>query len=97
MPERKEFLDVAGHEVAVSNPDKVFFPAIGLTKMDLVRYYLAVAEGALRGVAGRPPFRPVAVLGPRDPRHQPRREVHRNADLAERHSGVRPCEGDREG
>ncbi len=54
MPERKELLDVAGRGVAVSNPDKVFFPALGLTKLDLVRYYLAVAEGALGGIDGRP-------------------------------------------
>src|SRR4051794_16218698 len=54
MPERKELLDIAGRDVAVSNPDKVFFPALGLTKLDLVRYYLAVAEGALGGIAGRP-------------------------------------------
>ena len=54
MPARKEILEVAGREVAVSNPDKIFFPELGLTKIDLVRYYLAVAEGALRGVDGRP-------------------------------------------
>jgi DNA ligase D-like protein (predicted polymerase) len=54
MPARKELLDVAGRDVAVSNPDKVFFPALGLTKLDLVRYYLAVAEGALGGIHGRP-------------------------------------------
>jgi bifunctional non-homologous end joining protein LigD len=54
MAERKELVEVAGREVAISNPDKVFFPALGLTKLDLVRYYLAVADGALRGVGGRP-------------------------------------------
>jgi DNA ligase D-like protein (predicted polymerase) len=54
MPEPKELLDVAGREVAVSNPGKVFFPALGLTKLDLVRYYFAVAEGALGGIDGRP-------------------------------------------
>ena len=54
MPSRKEVLEVAGREVVISNPDKVFFPATGHTKMDLVRFYLAVADGALRGVAGRP-------------------------------------------
>ncbi|HYF12555.1 MAG TPA: DNA polymerase domain-containing protein [Actinomycetota bacterium] len=54
MPTRKEILEVAGREVAVSNPDKVFFPETGHTKMDLVRFYLAVAEGALRGIDGRP-------------------------------------------
>src|ERR671921_1854859 len=54
MATRKLVLDVAGREVTVSNPDKVVFPDAGHTKLDLVRYYLAVAEGALRGVAGRP-------------------------------------------
>jgi bifunctional non-homologous end joining protein LigD len=49
-----EVLEVAGREVTVTNPNKVFFPATGHTKLDLVRYYLAVADGALRGVAGRP-------------------------------------------
>jgi DNA ligase D len=47
-------LDVAGREVTVTSPDKVIFPGTGHTKLDLVRYYLAVADGALRGVAGRP-------------------------------------------
>jgi bifunctional non-homologous end joining protein LigD len=50
----KEILQIAGHEVAISNPGKVFFPRTGHTKLDLVRYYLAVADGALGGVAGRP-------------------------------------------
>jgi bifunctional non-homologous end joining protein LigD len=54
MPARKEILEVTGREVAVSNPDKVYFPRTGHTKLDLVRYYLSVADGALRGVAGRP-------------------------------------------
>ncbi len=47
-------IEVAGREVVITNPDKVVFPVSGLTKLDLVSYYLAVAEGALRGVAGRP-------------------------------------------
>src|SRR5438105_6512561 len=54
MPERQEVVVAAGREVAVTNPDKVFFPRAGYTKLDLVRYYLAVAEGAIRGVSGRP-------------------------------------------
>jgi DNA ligase D-like protein (predicted polymerase) len=54
MPSRGEILEVAGHEVTVTNPDKVFFPRSGRTKLDLVRYYLSVAEGALRGAGGRP-------------------------------------------
>ena len=48
------FLDVGGHEVRVSSPGKVVFPQAGLTKLDLVEYYLAVADGALRGAGGRP-------------------------------------------
>jgi DNA ligase D-like protein (predicted polymerase) len=54
MPADKEILEVADREVIISNPGKVFFPRTGHTKLDLIRYYLAVAEGALRGVAGRP-------------------------------------------
>jgi len=45
---------VAGREVAISNPTKVYFPEAGITKLDVVRYYLAVADGALRGAGGRP-------------------------------------------
>jgi len=47
-------LVAAGREVLITNPDKVYFPEAGYTKLDLARYYLAVAEGALRGIAGRP-------------------------------------------
>src|SRR6202034_4306671 len=54
MPDRKEIIEVAGRSVPVSNPGKVYFPQTGHTKLDLVRYYLSVADGALRGVAGRP-------------------------------------------
>jgi bifunctional non-homologous end joining protein LigD len=55
MPEAKKMIvEAGGHEVGVSNPGKVFFPRTGHTKLDLIRYYLAVADGALRGVAGRP-------------------------------------------
>src|SRR6202020_1457194 len=54
MPDRKEILEGAGRSVPVSHPDKVYFPRTGHTKLDLVRYYLSVADGALRGVAGRP-------------------------------------------
>jgi bifunctional non-homologous end joining protein LigD len=54
MADPKEVLDVAGREVSISNPAKMFFPTAGRTKLDLVRYYLAVADGALGGVGGRP-------------------------------------------
>ena len=47
-------LEVAGQEVSISNPGKVLFPQPGYTKLDLARYYLAVADGALRGSGGRP-------------------------------------------
>src|SRR3954454_5036099 len=49
-----EILTVAGREVAISNPGKVLFPGTGHTKLDLARYYLAVADGALRGAGERP-------------------------------------------
>ena len=48
------FLEIHGHEVRISSPDKVVFAEPGLTKLDIVDYYLAVAPGALRGAAGRP-------------------------------------------
>ena len=50
----KTLIEVAGREVAVSNPGKVYFPEAGITKLDVVKYYLSVAEGALRGAGGRP-------------------------------------------
>ena len=54
MATPSEIIEVAGREVTITNPAKVFFPETGATKMDLVRYYLAVADGALRGAGGRP-------------------------------------------
>src|SRR5438105_3546995 len=54
MVEYKEVLEVAGRKVAISNPRKVLFPKPGYTKLDLARYYLALADGALRGAGGRP-------------------------------------------
>jgi bifunctional non-homologous end joining protein LigD len=49
-----EVLTVGGREVAISNPDKVLFPEPQHTKLDLARYYVGVADGALRGAGGRP-------------------------------------------
>ncbi|MFE5410087.1 non-homologous end-joining DNA ligase [Microbacterium sp. NPDC056569] len=49
-----EILEIDGHEVRISSPTKIVFPEPGITKLDVVRYYLAVAEGALRGAGGRP-------------------------------------------
>jgi bifunctional non-homologous end joining protein LigD len=45
---------VGSHEVSISNPDKVFFPEPGLTKGDLVRYYLDVADCAVPHLRRRP-------------------------------------------
>ena len=54
MPKEQEVLRFGDREVTVTNPSKIFFEAIGATKLDLVRYYLAVAPGALTGAGGRP-------------------------------------------
>jgi bifunctional non-homologous end joining protein LigD len=59
MPKEQEVLHVDGRDVTISNPNKVFFEHAGpnggpLTKLDMVRYYLSVAAGAIRGVDGRP-------------------------------------------
>jgi DNA ligase D len=47
-------LDIDGRDITISSPDKVFFAERGETKLDLVRYYLAVAEPFLRTSGGRP-------------------------------------------
>ncbi len=47
-------VEVSGREVSITHPDKVLFPDVPLTKLDLVRYYLAVGPGALAGVQHRP-------------------------------------------
>jgi DNA ligase D-like protein (predicted polymerase) len=56
MPRRpdQEILSVAGREIAVTNPRKILFPEAGFTKLDVARYYVAVADGALRGAGNRP-------------------------------------------
>ena len=54
MASPKLLLRVGDRDVCISNPQKILFPEAGLTKLDLVNYYVAVAEGALRGSGGRP-------------------------------------------
>ncbi|MFC4943564.1 non-homologous end-joining DNA ligase [Pseudonocardia sp. GCM10023141] len=49
-----EVLEVAGREVRITSPGKVFFPERGETKLDLARYYLAVAEPLMAAMGGRP-------------------------------------------
>ena len=50
----REIISVDGHDVAISNPSKVLFPEARVTKHDLAHYFLAVADGALRGAGHRP-------------------------------------------
>ncbi len=47
-------LEIGGREVVITSPEKLLIPAAGVSKLDLVNYYLAVADGALRGAGGRP-------------------------------------------
>ena len=54
MPKEQEVLRFEDREVVITNPGKVFFEATGTTKLDLVRYYVAIAPGALAGAGGRP-------------------------------------------
>ncbi|MFL6144582.1 MAG: non-homologous end-joining DNA ligase [Labedaea sp.] len=49
-----EVLEVAGHQVRITSPGRVFFPERGDTKLDLARYYLAVAEPLMAAMGGRP-------------------------------------------
>ena len=50
----QETLNVGGRDIPITNPRKILFPEARHTKLDLARYYLAVADGALRGAAHRP-------------------------------------------
>ncbi|CAN5701436.1 DNA polymerase domain-containing protein [soil metagenome] len=75
-----EVIDVDGREVRVTNPGKIFFPAGGVTKMDIVDYYLTVAEAALAGCQDRPStlYRwPNGVEAPEDAFFQKRAPKHR--------------------
>jgi len=52
-PEREE-IEVDGRTLSISNPAKIFFPVLGITKRQLVDYYIAVGPGALNGCRDRP-------------------------------------------
>jgi DNA ligase D len=52
--ESTHVVEVAGREVPVTNPGKVFFPQRGETKLDLVQYYLAVGDALMRAMGDRP-------------------------------------------
>src|SRR5260370_30713480 len=47
-------LEVGGRTVRITNPDRVYFPARGETKLDLVRYYMSVGDGIVRALRDRP-------------------------------------------
>jgi len=47
-------VDAGEHTVRISNPDRVYFPELGLTKLDLVNYYLSVGDGIVRALRERP-------------------------------------------
>ncbi|MEV0854498.1 non-homologous end-joining DNA ligase [Nocardia fluminea] len=47
-------LAVGEHTVRVSNPDRVYFPELGVTKLDLARYYLSVGDGIVNALRNRP-------------------------------------------
>ncbi len=47
-------IEVAGRTVRVSNPDKIYFPQRGFTKLDVVNYYIAVGDGITRALSERP-------------------------------------------
>ncbi len=54
-PPSAEILTIDGHEVRVTNPDKLYFSREAkVSKLDLVRYYLSIAPGALAGIRNRP-------------------------------------------
>ncbi|HVF54197.1 MAG TPA: DNA primase small subunit domain-containing protein [Actinomycetota bacterium] len=75
MPTQYEFLDLAGCEVRISNPEKIFWPKTGRTKLDLVKYYVAVAEGVMSACRERPTtmYRwPNGVEAPEDAFYQKR-------------------------
>jgi len=54
MGKERTTIEVGGREVSLSSPSKLYFPDAGVTKLELANYYVAIADGALRGAGGRP-------------------------------------------
>jgi DNA ligase D len=52
--DQERLVEVAGRQIMISNPDKIYFPELGATKFDLVSYYLQVAAALLNTAGGRP-------------------------------------------
>ncbi len=93
MAPPREVRSIAGREVRITNPDKIYFPRLGVTKLALVRYYLAVAEGAARGVARRPLILKRYPDGVEtEPFYQKRAPVQRPPSVATATFGC-PCQG----
>ena len=78
-------VEAAGREVRVTSPDKVFFPKLGATKLDLVRYYLAVEEPIMRAMGDRPDAHAALPLGRRRPVVLPEAGARQRPRLARDH------------
>jgi DNA ligase D-like protein (predicted polymerase) len=84
MPKRRvETVKAAGREVEISNPEKLYFPAAGITKRQLIDYYLSVSEAALRGVWGRPLVLKRYVNGADEPAFYQKRAPKKRPDFIE--------------
>ncbi len=79
----ERFLDVDGGTVRISSPDKPWFPDVGLRKSDVVEYWTKVAEGAVRGVAGRPMALERFVKGVSEPPFYQKRAPKKRPDFVE--------------
>ncbi|MBN9420399.1 MAG: DNA polymerase domain-containing protein [Candidatus Eremiobacteraeota bacterium] len=54
MAKKQLEIEIDGHTVTITNPDKIFYPGLGKTKLDVVQYFQKVAPGAVRGIRNRP-------------------------------------------
>src|SRR5713226_5012454 len=80
---RIETVTAAGREVEISNPEKIYFPAVGITKRQLIAYYLSVADAALRGLWGRPLVLKRYVNGADNPAFYQKRAPAKHPDFIE--------------
>ncbi len=80
---RIETVTAAGREVEISNPEKIYFPAAGITKRQLIAYYLSVADAALRGLWGRPLVLKRYVNGADKPAFYQKRAAAKRPDFIE--------------
>jgi hypothetical protein len=78
-------VEVGDRLVRVTNPGRVYFPARGETRLDLVRYYLWVGDGIVRALRERP------CMMHRFPSGVPGTRCTRSGFRAARRRGCRPC------